>query len=60
MDGGPSRHRHQEFLAFLRHIEASVPESLDVHLVVDNYRTYEHVTYASWPNQVERWFEVIT
>ena len=25
------RHRHQEFLAFLRHIEASVPEHLDVH-----------------------------
>jgi hypothetical protein len=34
------RHRHQEFLAFLRHIEANVPAQLDVHLVVDNYATH--------------------
>jgi putative transposase len=27
------KHRHQEFLAFLRHIEANVPEHLDVHLI---------------------------
>ena len=72
------RHRHQEFLAFLRHIEASVPESLDVHLVIDNYCTHKHAkvrawlarrpryhvhytpTYASWLNQVERWFGLIT
>lgn len=33
------RHRHQEFLSFLRHIEASVPKNLDVHLIVDNYGT---------------------
>ncbi len=31
-----SRHRHQEFLQFLRHIEANVPADLDIHLVVDN------------------------
>ena len=73
-----SRHRHQEFLAFLRHIEASVPASLDVHLVIDNYCTHKHAkvrawlarrpryhvhytpTYASWLNQVERWFGLIT
>jgi putative transposase len=30
------RHRHQEFLAFLRHIEANAPAQRDVHLVVDN------------------------
>ena len=74
----PRRHRHQEFLAFLRHIEASVPDPLDVHLVVDNYSTHKHAkvkawlarrpryhvhytpTYASWLNQVERWFGLIT
>ena len=33
------RHRHQEFLQFLRHIEQNVPTDLDVHLVVDNYST---------------------
>jgi len=72
------RHRHQEFLQFLRHIEASVPEDLDVHLVVDNYCTHKHAkvrrwlaarprfhvhytpTYASWLNQVEIWFNIIT
>ena len=37
-----SRHRHQEFLAFLRHIEINVPAQLDVHLVVDNYATHKH------------------
>ncbi|MCY3819678.1 MAG: IS630 family transposase [Gammaproteobacteria bacterium] len=72
------RHRHQEFLAFLRHIDASVPAHLDVHLIVDNYATHKHAkvkawlarrerchmhytpTYASWINQVERWFGLIT
>ena len=29
------RHRHQEFLQFLRHIDANVPTDLDVHLIVD-------------------------
>ncbi len=36
------RHRHQEFLSFLRHIEANVPEDLDVHLICDNYGTHKH------------------
>jgi putative transposase len=30
------RHPHQEFLGFLRQIEKSVPEGLDIHLIVDN------------------------
>ncbi len=73
-----ARHRHQEFLSFLRHIDQSVPPELDVHLIVDNYATHKqakvrawlaarpryHVhytpTYASWLNQVERWFALIT
>jgi len=72
------RHRHQEYLSFLRHIEANVPKELDVHLIVDNYSTHKHPkvrawlarrprfhvhftpTYASWLNQVERWFGLIT
>jgi transposase len=37
-----ARHRHQEFLSFLRHIEASVREQLDVHLIADNYGTHKH------------------
>ena len=72
------RHRHQEFLQFLRHIEDNVPQDLDVHLIVDNYGTHKHAkvktwlarrprfhvhytpTYASWLNQVETWFNIIT
>ena len=42
------RHRHQEFLSFLRHIEASVPEHLDIHLVVDNYGTHKHAKVRGW------------
>jgi len=72
------RHRHQEFLAFLKHIDQNVPSDLDVHLICDNYGTHKHPrvrawlarrpryqvhytpTYASWLNQVERWFGLIT
>ncbi len=72
------RHRHQEFLAFLNHLDHSVPADLEVHLIVDNYATHKHPrvkawlarhrrfhihftpTYASWLNQVERWFALIT
>ena len=72
------RHRHQEFLAFLTHVDANVPADLDVHLILDNYATHKHPkvrawlarrpryhvhftpTYASWLNQVERWFGLIT
>lgn len=36
------RHRHGEFLSFLRHIDESVPGDLDVHLVIDNYCTHKH------------------
>jgi putative transposase len=35
------RHRHQEFSGFLRQIEKSVPEGLDVLLIVDNYCTHK-------------------
>jgi len=42
------RHRHQEFLQFLRHIEANVPKELDIHLVVDNYATHKHAKVRNW------------
>ena len=35
------RHRHQEFLGFLKHIDVHVPQSLAVHLVVDNYAAHK-------------------
>jgi putative transposase len=42
------RHRHQEFLQFLKHIEANVPKKLDIHLVVDNYGTHKHAKVRNW------------
>jgi hypothetical protein len=35
------RQRHQEFLRFLEHIDAAVPEGLAIHLVMDNYGTHK-------------------
>jgi transposase len=49
------RHRHQEFLSFLRHIEASVPEHLHVHLIVDNYSTHKHAKVRAWLAQRPRY-----
>lgn len=43
-----SRHRHQEFLSFLRKIEESVPPELDVHLILDNYFTDKHQKVRAW------------
>ena len=42
------RHRHQEFLQFLRRIDDAVPEKLDVHLIVDNYATHKHAKVRRW------------
>lgn len=72
------RHRHQEYLSFLKHVDENVPAYLDIHVVVDNYATHKHSkvkrwlaihprwhahytpTSASWLNQVEIWFNLIT
>jgi putative transposase len=42
------RHRHQEFLQFLKQIDQSVPKNLDIHLVVDNYATHKHAKIKQW------------
>ena len=36
------RHRHTEFLKFLRTIDQEVPNDLAVHLICDNYATHKH------------------
>ena len=36
------RHRHEEFLTFLRTIDREVPKHLAVHLILDNYATHKH------------------
>ncbi len=73
-----NQHRHQEYLQFLKEVDANVPADLEIHLVVDNYAPHKHPkikrwlaahpryqvhytpTYASWLNQVEIWFNIIT
>lgn len=42
------RHRHQEFLRFLNDIEANLPGGVDVHLVMDNYRTHKVTKVRTW------------
>ncbi len=74
------KHRHQEFLRFLKHLDSCYParEGEALHLIVDNYATHNtpavrkwllrhprfnlHFTPtgASWLNQIERFFGLIT
>ena len=42
------RHRHDEFLRFLRKIDRSVPKGLELHLIVDNYGTHNHPNVRAW------------
>jgi putative transposase len=42
------RHRHQEYLSFLREIDDNVPKDLQVHIIVDNYITHKHRRVKRW------------
>ena len=42
------RHRHQEWLKFLRMIDRNTPLRLDVHLIADNYATHKHPKVKAW------------
>jgi len=42
------RHRHEEFLKFLRTIDREVPKGLAVHLILDNYSTHKHDSVEKW------------
>jgi len=42
------RHRHQEFIRFLKRIDADTPAHLDLHLIVDNSGTHKHPRVQSW------------
>jgi transposase len=42
------RHRHQEFLRFLRTIDQQTPKTLDLHLILDNYATHKHDKVKLW------------
>jgi transposase len=42
------RHRHEEFLKFLRQIDRQTPARLALHLIVDNYGTHKHESVQRW------------
>jgi transposase len=42
------RHRHQEWLKFLRLIDKKTPEDKELHLIVDNYATHKHPEVKRW------------
>src|SRR5579871_1296952 len=42
------RHRHQEWLKFLRAIDWVVPAELQIHMIVDNYSTHKHPKVQRW------------
>lgn len=70
------RHRNDEFLRFIKHLDKVAPTELDLHLIVDSYATHKHPnvrawleqhprmhftpTSASWLNLVERFFRDLT
>lgn len=72
------RHRHQEFLDFLKEVETNLPDK-ELHLIVDNLSVHKHKnvkeylkqrknriflhftpTHASWLNQIELWFSILS
>lgn len=42
------RHRHEEFLRFLRRLDREFPRSVPLHLVLDNYATHKHPDVVAW------------
>lgn len=49
-----SKHRHQEWIKFLKQIDAETPAELDLHLIVDNYATHKHPKVQSWLKRHKR------
>jgi len=43
-----SRHRHQEWIKFLKLIDESTDPDLDLHLICDNYATHKHPAVVRW------------
>ena len=49
-----ARHRHQEFLAFLRRLDRTYPPELELRLIVDNYGTHTHPVVKAWLEKHQR------
>ncbi len=48
------RHRHQEWLKFLKLIDAGVPADQPIHLICDNYSTHKHANVQKWARRHPR------
>ncbi len=48
------RHRHQEWIKFLKQIDAETLEDLALHLIVDNYATHKHPKVKAWLKRHKR------
>jgi len=46
-----ARHRHQEFLKFLRKLDRETPGDLTLHLILDNYAAHKHDAVGRWLKQ---------
>ena len=42
------KHRHEEFLTFLRTLDREVPKTLAVHMILDNYAAHKHPSVKGW------------
>ena len=51
------RHRHQEWIRFLKLIDEQTAPELDLHLIVDNYATHKHPKVTAWLKR-HPWFHV--
>ena len=49
-----ARHRHQEWIRFLKHIDAETPPDRELHLIVDNYATHKHPKVKAWLKRHKR------
>jgi len=49
------RHRHQEFLSFLREIDRAMSAELGVHCIADNFATHSHPKIKAWLASRPRW-----
>lgn len=50
------RHRHQEFIRFLKKIDSETPAGLHLHLIADNYGTHKHPQVKSWLRRHPRFY----
>lgn len=48
------RHRHQEFLKFLKTVERHIQKDKELHVIVDNYATHKHEKVRNWLRRNKR------